>query len=214
MQLERMFRSAVAELVNRQIPFAVAGGLAASLYRKETRVTMDVDLCVDIKKQSRKIAIAVIESLNLSASIVREADLAGGPLFAIRKGTTRPCIVVGHSSEGGADGGVDLLLPSLPWVSDAVARAQSCLIDFGFGMIPVLTLEDVILSKLYALTSALPRPRDMDDLQAIFQAEHNVDMAYLAGQTRHFGIRVSKTALPFLPDPIRKLASRGRHSKT
>ena len=200
MSIESLFKAAAREFEKRQISYAVAGGLAASLYRKEPRMTMDVDFVILTASESTGKAVDVLEAIGLEAGIARKADLAGGPLFAIRRRHTEPCMVVGRAADNAHQEGVDILLPSIPWVRDAVLRAQDNRVDFGFGPIPVLTLEDMILAKLYALAAGIPRPKDMDDLQAIFEANGDGgDTAYLAGQMRRFALAVPATTEPFLP---------------
>jgi len=206
MSLETLFRAAVQELRNRHLTFAVAGGVAADLYRHETRLTMDVDLGILSDTDAVATAISVVESLGLEARVVREADLAGGPLFAIRQQRTAPYVVVGRPSGVPSGPGVDILLPALPWTPEAIRRAQVNDIDFGFGPVPTLALEDVIVAKLFALRAMPLRVKDLDDLQSIFQADHSIDMPYLAGQIRRFDIRVPRDARPFLPDWIVKMA--------
>jgi len=206
MSLEALFRAAVQELRRRDITFAVAGGLAANLYRHDTRLTVDVDLGILTDTDAVGTAVAAVEALGLEAAIVREADLAGGPMFAIRQQRTAPCVVVGRSSDAPSGPGLDILLPALPWTPEAIRRSQVNDIDFGFGPVPTLTLEDVIVSKLFALRATPPRAKDLDDLQSIFQVEHDTDISYLAGQIRRFEVRVPRAARPFLPDWIIKLA--------
>lgn len=206
MSLENLFRSAVDELRERGVLFAVAGGFAAALYRDQPRLTMDVDLGILPESEAEQTAISVIESLGLQAGIIRKADLAGGPMFAIRRGNTEPCIVVGRPAGEPSAPGVDFLLPSIPWMADAIARAQANAVDFGFGAIPALTLEDIIVAKLCALGTTPLRAKDLDDLQSIFSAGHDVDMPYLAGQMRRFETTVPRPAEPFLPDLILKIS--------
>ena len=203
MSLEALFRAAVGELRSRGIVFAVAGGLAADLYRDEPRLTMDVD--VGILAETAETAVAVIESLGLQAGIVREADLAGGPMFATRRRSTKPCVVVGRPADEPSAPGVDLLLPAIPWARDAIERAQANAVDFGFGLVPTLTLEDVVIAKLYALRATPIRAKDLDDLQAIFRGGHEFDMPYLAGQLRRFRVTLPRDAKPFLPEWVSKL---------
>lgn len=210
MSLETLFKSAVSELRRRQIPFAVAGGLAADLYRSEPRLTMDVDIVILIEAHALELAIAVVEKLGLKAGVVRQADLAGGPLFAIRRRSTAPCMVVGRAEGKRHDAGVDILLPALPWAREAATRAQSNLVDFGFSPVPALRLEDVVLAKLYALTAAQMRAKDLDDLQSIFAANHALDWPYLAGQIQKLGLTIPKLAKPFLPPSLLKIARRPR----
>ena len=97
-------------------------------------------------------------------------------------------------------------MPALPWVADAVERAQLNLIDFGFGPVPVLTLEDFILSKLYALTASPARPKDMDDLQSIHAADHAIDTAYVGGRAKAYGIKLPRSVKPFVPERFWELA--------
>jgi len=206
MQLEALFKSAVSELSKLDLTFAVAGGLAAALYRDQPRLTMDVDISIFAKTHALQHAQQVMKALGLEAGIAREADLAGGPLFAIRKGNTKACMVVGRAADDASGIGVDILLPALPWVEDAVRRAQDNAMDFGFGPVPTLTLEDIILAKLFALRSARIRAKDLDDLQSIFDAGHDINMAYLADQMRRFKTVIPKTAEAFLPDLILKIS--------
>lgn len=206
MALEDLFKSAVAELSARDLQFAIAGGFAADLYRDQPRLTMDVDLAIMVESGALQTARAVLESLGLEVGIAREADLAGGPLFAIRKRSTKACMAVGRPADDPDGEGVDILLPAVPWVADAVARAQANQVDFGFGPVPALTLEDVVISKLFALKSAQMRAKDLDDLQSIFDAGHELDVPYLSGQMQRFEIVVPRKARPFLPDAVLQLS--------
>jgi hypothetical protein len=203
MSLEALFRSAVCELRSRGIVFAVAGGLAADLYRDEPRLTMDVDFA--ILTETAETAISVIESLGLQAGLAREADLAGGPPFAIRLKNTNPCIVVGRPAGGPGAPGIDILLPAIPWTADAVQRAQANAVDFGFGPVPALTLEDVVVATLHALQAVPMRAKDLDDLQSIFRVDHRFDTPYLAGRLQRFRIVLPRDAKPFLPDWVCRL---------
>lgn len=206
MSLESLFKDAVNILRERNILFAVAGGMAANLYRAELRLTMDVDFAIITESHAVQVAVSLLESIGLESGIAREADLAGGPMFAIRRGSTKPCMVIGRHPGNTAGEGVDIILPAVTWTEDAVRRAQDNLVDYGFGSIPVLTLEDVILSKLYALSSTKLRAKDLDDLQSIYEFKSKIDSAYLSGQMRKFNIRVPKAAEPFLDDQILKVA--------
>lgn len=207
MSLESLFKDAVNQLENRQVPYAVAGGVAASLYRQEPRMTMDVDLIIMAASGSTETAVSVLQAIGLETGIAREADLAGGPLFAIRRRSTAPFMIVGRSPDKSHEWGVDILLPAMPWAADAVLRAQDNRVDFGFGAVPTLTLEDIILAKLHALASGIPRPKDLDDLQSIYAANGDeVDTVYLAAQMRRFAFVVPRTADPFLPEGLLALS--------
>jgi hypothetical protein len=204
MTLEELFEQAAEALRTCGVTFAVAGGFAVDLYRREPRLTMDVDFAILAEGEHVKTAISIVESLGLQAGVVREADLAGGPLFAIRRQSTTPCMIVGRPPGNPSGEGVDILLPAMPWVESALKRAQANEVDFGFGPLPALTLEDAILSKLHALKRL--RAKDLDDLQSIFEAQEEIDIAYLAGQMRRFAVEIPRQAGPFLPDWLVQLS--------
>lgn len=202
MSLKALFKSAVHELQKREIPFAVAGGFAADLYRDEPRLTMDVDLVILADKNAVSTASEIVEALGLNAGILRSADLAGGPLFAIKRKSTKPCMIVGRKKGAAGGEGLDILLPEIPWVEQAVLRAQSNLVDFGFGAVPAITVEDVIIAKLYALQAAALRAKDLDDIQSIFAAEQDFNLPYISGQMQHLKLAVPVKAKPFIPDAL------------
>jgi len=200
--LKTLFKSVVHELRSRHIQFAVAGGFAADLYRLEPRLTMDVDLAVAADADALRVATAVVEAVGLRAGVIRMADFAGGPLFAIRQKNTKPCMVVGRKAGNPTGEGVDILLPSLPWVENAILRAQDNRVDFGFGSVPALTVEDVILSKLFALQSTELRVKDLDDIQSIYAADPELNAPYLAGQISRLGLTIPDKAKSFLPESL------------
>jgi hypothetical protein len=57
---------------------------------------MDVDLAIAMPSGELSTAKDVLASLGLSPAVAREADLTGGPMFAIRRKRTKPCMVVGR----------------------------------------------------------------------------------------------------------------------
>lgn len=202
MSLKSLFKAVVAELKKREIPFAVAGGFAADLYRREPRLTMDVDVVIMVDKRGTETAAEILRHIGLKPGVVRTADLAGGPMFAIKRKSTKPCMVVGRK-DGNAHGeGVDLLLPELPWVEQAVYRAQINPVDYGFGSIPTLTIEDVIIAKLYALQHPDIRAKDLDDLQSIFAAGHEMNLPYISGQMSRLELQIPRRVKTLVPEPI------------
>jgi hypothetical protein len=210
MSLRAYFESAVDELRKRNVPFAVAGGFAADLYRNEPRLTMDIDLALLVDHSELATARSILKSLGLKTGIARVADLAGGPPHALKKKNTKPCIAIGRPADQPDGEGVDLLLSGFPWIQKAVHRAQHNLIDFGFGAVPCLTIEDVILAKCWAIQTGPLRAKDLDDLQSIYAGGQEVDDAYLAGQFSRFKIKPPKAAIPLLPDELLQLVKDSR----
>ncbi|MBI3541430.1 MAG: hypothetical protein HY073_04770 [Deltaproteobacteria bacterium] len=68
----------------------------------------------------------------------------------------------------------------------------------SFGKVPSLTVEDVIISKLFSLKNDESRFNDLDDLKSIFLAKRPLDLAYLAGQMSTLNL--------LIPEPIQELA--------
>jgi hypothetical protein len=214
MDLITLFKKAIQALKSEGSIFAVGGGFAASLYRAQFRVTNDIDLLIYAEDDSLDRAQAIIKGVGLKSGIVRKADLEGGSAFAIKNKSTEPQIVVGRR-EKDAPGmpGLDFLLPALPWQQRALERAQSNLKDFGFGALPCITVEDVIIAKLYALKNRPDRFKDLDDLQSIFSVNHRLDLAYLGGMMTELSLSlpsgIEKNA-PSALGKISKVVRKGR----
>lgn len=191
MNLVELFSGACAALRAKQVRFAVAGGFAAVLYRAEDRLTNDIDLLIFAYDKEIEIAEEILHALQLDkVQTARIAELEGGPLFAIKSGSTAPAVLIGRNSKMTAGPGVDFILPTVPWVRAALDRAEDNLVDFGFGPVPTMTVEDVIIAKLYALKGT-NRPKDADDLLSIFATGRALDMSYLYSQ-----MLLLKVALP------------------
>jgi len=164
------------------INFALAGGIAADLYRGEPRTTKDIDFLVGVGRKNISIAEEFINSLGYSSMIVTEAQLEGNTRFKRQAKRSTPNIVVGRDPE--KPYGVDLLLTTLPWGEDALERAQSNLIEIpGLGPLPCLTVEDMIISKLYALkisSSRRYRKSDIPDVVLMIENNEDLDITYLS----------------------------------
>jgi hypothetical protein len=209
--LTELLKNVVGELTQRQMPFALAGGLVASLYRQSPRMTNDVDVALFGPEASERTANEIIRSFGMEPHSLRKAQLDGGPLFAIKKKSTPVQIIAGRASDADSKPsiGLDLLLPALPWVEDACAHAQSNRVDFGFGPIPCLTVEDLIVSKLYALKNQSTRFTDLDDLKSIFEANHELSLDYLGGRILALKLSLPELILPYAPPRLKKLISQG-----
>ena len=205
MTLEEQLRRAVERLEASDIRYALAGGLAASIYGEE-RITKDIDFAIGGERDPIEVGKRVLSELNLSVTIARQADLDGGPLFAIKRRKTRAMMLLGRDPAKRAPG-VDLLLPSNPWVNQALERARHNALDFGYRKIPTVTIEDLIVSKL--LASHRPnREQDILDLRSMFRADNEIDSVYLAARMREFGAIVPKSLEQDAPVNIVELSRR------
>ncbi len=199
MNLTNLFEKVVRALQFAKAEYALAGGLVASVYRKNARTTNDVDFLIFAGEKTQATAIAIITQCGLTPHIIRKADLEGGPLFAMKRKNTPPYIIAGRAEK---KIGLDFILPAMPWFEEAIKRAQFNEIDYGFGRIPCLTREDVVISKLYSLQNDRTRFNDLDDLKSIFESNSDVDISYLCGQMQKLKLVLPDSIKAFVPKPI------------
>ena len=184
----------------KKCKYCLIGGHAASLYRAQERFTKDVDFAVlgDPVSTSRRFAQKAIQSIGLKPML---GFIPGSEKEPARKNI---CMLTSAPSAGETKGVVDILLPELPWVTSAVERAQHNLIDLGFAQIPVITAEDLIVAKCYALNNSPDRFQDLDDLKQIFESVKDLDLDYLRGKLVEFHIPLPKLIQKYAPFKIRK----------
>ncbi len=184
--------------------FAVAGGIVANLFRPEPRLTQDVDLLLiaEQERETEELAVKILKKLGLHVGYARESDLRRAPMM--NKKSTPVVMLVGRDKGQEADGGVDILLPRMPWVKSALLRAQHHLVDFGFAKLPTITLEDFIVSKAFALRDNPTRYKDLDDLKSILEGNREADIPYLASEFDRFSLSLPKELLHDLPKALRR----------
>lgn len=197
----------VPRLRERRVPYAVAGGLAASFYRARPRLTNDVDIAIDAgdQERSKSVATEVLEELELKVSlewIAGGADVLGSPI----------ALVVRQLDAADYEATIDMLLPSLPWLQPAVRRAQANQIDFGFAMLPTITPEDLIVAKAFALSLEPNRYSDLDDIQSICRSSENLDLLLLVEEFERLKLSLPRALDEVLPSALRRIvkANRGR----
>ncbi len=212
MTLLDLFEKVAKELHREEILFALAGGLAASAYRQQKRTTDDLDYVVAIEPDSFSKLHRILEKFHLKGAWAREADLRGGPLFAIKKKNTPEWILVGRDPKDRTKVGIDFILTRIPWAPLALQRAKNNQIDFGFGPIPCITPEDLILSKLFALDLNGRRFSDLDDLQDIFRSRQGLNLEYLAGQMANLRLPLPPSIVEDAPVTLQILSKKIRRS--
>ena len=203
--IKEQLQRAVEKLEERGIVYALAGGVAASIYGEE-RLTKNVDFVIGGKDKLSAIGKAILEELDLKASVVRQADLDGGPLFAIKRKNTEEMIIIGRDPQK-QDPGVDFLLPTNRWAPQALSRAQQNAIDFEFRKIPTLTVEDVVICKMLSGHKE-DREQDIIDLRNIFRGNHDLDFSYVTARMKEFGATVPKNVEKDTPSEILDLSQR------
>lgn len=191
----------VAVLSEQPCHFCLIGGHAASLYRSQERFTRDVDFAIVgiPRTSSRVIAENSIKQVGLRPMI---GFIPAGPRESKRKGI---CLITSEPSESELTGLIDILLPELPWIPQAVDRAQSNLLDLGFAKVPVITPEDLIIAKCYALANAPDRFQDLDDLKCLFRDVTDLDSDYLKSRFAVLGLSIPGVLVSGVPEPLRML---------
>lgn len=176
-------------------PYCLVGGHAASIYRTQERLTRDIDFAVASKTpQAAKLAA---EKALSRAGFKPAAGFI--PLKDGEESRREVCLVTSIPKRNELHGEVDILLPELPWVRDAVERAQSNLIDLGFAKVPVITPEDLIVAKCYALRNNPDRFQDLDDIKGILLAEVKLDLNYLDAKLSEHTLSIPKQLRRYAP---------------
>lgn len=195
-----VLKAAVTELEKRQVEYCLIGGHAASLYRINERVTVDVDFALVAKpaSDSRAIAEEIIRAVGLNPMV----GFIPGRRNQNKSG--KICLVTSEPEGSRLNGIIDILLPELPWLTDAVTRAQLNRIDLGFDKVPIITPEDLIIAKCYALSGSPDRFQDLDDIREIFRAVNDLDFEYLARKLDQFSLVIPKILKPSLPGRMKR----------
>ena len=203
MSLDLLLKKLVKELRPYAGFYALCGGLAASLYRVTPRVTNDIDIALALKslEQSKRAAKSVLKAIGLTPTLGWIAGTGN------RIATATP-MIIGRRSSSELSSTVDFLLPAFPWVKEAVRRAQFNLVDFGAVKLPVITPEDLILAKIFALNIEPSRFSDLDDLQSIFKGKLELDLAYITGELSRLKLRLPRELESVAPAALKKLRKR------
>lgn len=182
----RMLKAAVRYFEKNQYKYCLIGGHAASIYRSRERFTRDVDFAIGGKPASemRRLAEAAINAIGLE-------PMAGfipvGPNESTRKTV---CMITARPIKKETTGIIDILLPILPWVEDAVERAQYNKINLGFALVPVITPEDLIIAKSYSFQNSNDRFQDLDDMKEIFETVKDIDWNYVDNKLAEFHLSI------------------------
>jgi hypothetical protein len=112
------------------------------------------------------------------------------------------CMITSEPREGELTGILDILLPDVPWVQEAVERAQSNFIDLGFAMVPVITPEDLIVAKCLSVRNAPDRFQDLDDLKQLFRDVKDLDFDYLRRRFHELSLVIPDAIHPFAPKSL------------
>jgi hypothetical protein len=191
-----VLKAAVKVLNKSSCSYCLIGGHAASLYRAHERVTRDVDfaLVADPPENSRDAAEKTIKEIGLEPMV---GFIPAGPREPKRRSI---CMVTSKPIRGELKGIIDILLPVLPWIEGSVRRAQGNKMNLSFASVPVITPEDLVIAKCYALRNNPERFQDLDDLKEIFLSVKDLDFKFIGMLLDEHGLEI--------PEVVRKFTKR------
>ena len=96
MNLENRLQQMVTLLEERRLRYALAGGIAASIYRLEPRTTIDVDFFLVTPNGTAQLAVELVRAVGLKEQVARQAEFDGGPPFAIKRKSWPEVAVLGR----------------------------------------------------------------------------------------------------------------------
>jgi hypothetical protein len=210
-KIEKLLKFCLSRLEKREIDFAICGGLAAQVYRDELRLTADIDFLLSKGKDRGELADEIIISTGLTPYHLKVAQLS--PRAGMNKKRSPLAVVVGRDPADKNALGLDFLLPIMPWAPKALERAKNNIISFLGVSAPIITAEDVLLSKINVLSDGKERPKDIDDITSILRKNNQLDLAYLAAEIEiaHYTLLPHQEKL--LPDALRIPIKRNRTRK-
>jgi hypothetical protein len=145
------------------IAWALFGAVAANRYRRDVRLTGDVDLLLADHGGD----LAALERLLSQGGWTTRRGTPDGSVLRLR-----------HARLGAAD----LVLAETEYQRVALERARAEVDSTGIR-VRYLAPEDVIVHKLIA-----GRPRDLDDIESILDAAPQLDEAYLTEWAEAWGV--------------------------
>jgi hypothetical protein len=93
-------------------------------------------------------------------------------------------------------------------------RSKNNQLEFGFGQIPTMSVEDIIIAKLYAATYGESRHQDLDDVQNILRAKPDLDLAYLTNQLNKFSLDFPKSLWEDASEGLRRIGRQAGSKKS
>lgn len=209
LSIEDIFRKTVKSLEKQNCEYAVCGGIAALIYRREIRYTGDIDIL--LRADRKEIATDLISSLGLKAEMFTLAQLSLSP--QINKRSSPLAVIVGRSAADSKAFGLDFLTDAFPWASTALARAKFNILSFVDYQAPFITAEDVILAKIPAVDFSARGSKDWDDILSILGSTRNLDLSYLASQFEKLKYCLPKHLEAQLPKALAVINKRARKTR-
>ena len=210
-----LLEQTVHELEKLPCTFALAGGFAATFYRAEPRQTWDVDLLLKTEGNSILLAEELIRHFGMVPRRVTLAQLSQAP--GHHKKSSPVAIVAGINEQSKNEQSktaarLDFLLAALPWVNSGLERAQYHRINFPFGSLPTIPIEDLIIAKTFSCAQSTTRLKDLDDILSIFHSGNHLDLDYLTARFDALKLSLPREAERLAPKALAVASKRIRSS--
>jgi len=198
-----LLKTAAARLQEQKIPFVVGGTLVASIYRLEKRAMNHVSLLVDCRAQDLSFFSGLFPEPYTEFQLPDSNPIDGFKTLKSISDATG-VLVLGANKQKNLR--LELVMPSFPWFSDAFSRAQYNCLDFSFATLPTMTVEDIIIAKLYSATVGEHRYLDLDDVLSILRAAHPLDLSYLTNSFNRLKLDFPRSLWSDAPEGLRRIA--------
>jgi hypothetical protein len=161
-------------LTAENVPYALVGGLAASLLGRP-RMTRDIDILASIDEDSWAHFIESGAAYGIVPRISDSLDFA-----------RQSRVFLLQHQESSIE--VDIICAGLPYEHEIIAQAAPR--DVAGHLVPVSRAEDLIIMKAVA-----QRPRDLGDIEGITDTQASIDWEYVIHMAREFAEALDASAI-------------------
>lgn len=182
---EEILARVSAALVECNIPYMIIGGQAVLLYG-EPRLTRDIDITLGANTNHLNQLLAVLQKISLKP-IPEDVETF------VKQTMVLPALDEATGIR------VDFIFSFTPYETEAIKRAKK--IDILSQEVCFASMEDLIIHKIFA-----GRPRDLEDVRAIFLKNPDPDIKYIQGWLKEFDASIgNKDFLKTLEDILKTI---------
>jgi len=187
--LLKALRDLVSLLQAEQVSGILVGGVAASLLGRP-RLTRDVDAIVLLREEHWERFLSTAARFGFA---LRRPD-------ALAFARQARVLLLRHEPSGIE---ADVVVAGLPFEEEAIGRAVW--VDFEGVRLPLPTVEDLIIMKAVA-----NRPRDLADIEALLDAQRNLDVRRVRRWVREFSTAL---AMPHIIHDLEVILNQRRRKR-
>lgn len=179
--------AASAWLAEQRVPYAVIGGVAASLLG-QPRTTRDIDILADAPEGTWSGLVSKAGKHSITPRVEEVVDFAARSrvLLLSHEPTKTP---------------LDVVCAQLPFELEVIKAAEVC--QVGGTHVRLLRPEDLIIMKAVA-----QRPRDLADIEGIAAAQTGLDWDYVENMGGQFAAALDASVIE---DTLKRVRERHEH---